>query len=119
MSPEERAEKKKAEIEAEFARYKLARKMAKAQAEEDEEGTANGGENECGWIFWNNDLNQHREGDGRRNQIGGQSQGQIQANRGGREGGDPTTRQWIDKTAQQMGQEGRSQRRRGLKTKIE
>jgi hypothetical protein len=51
MSPEEKAEKKKAEIEAEFARYKLARKMAKAQAEEDEEGTANGGENGIlGWM---------------------------------------------------------------------
>jgi hypothetical protein len=33
MSPEERAAKKKAEIEAEFSRYKLARKMQKAQAD--------------------------------------------------------------------------------------
>ncbi|KAL3088194.1 hypothetical protein niasHT_021854 [Heterodera trifolii] len=34
MSPEERAEKKKAEIEAEFARYKLARKLRVKQQQE-------------------------------------------------------------------------------------
>lgn len=61
MSPEERAAKKKAEIEAEFSRYKLARKLqakkAKEQAEADGENGA--GEGEGGGEHWrgNSSLN--------------------------------------------------------------
>ncbi|KAF7639332.1 LIM zinc-binding domain-containing protein [Meloidogyne graminicola] len=48
MSPEERAEKKKVEIEAEFARYKLARKLQAKKAREEEGGGEGGGGGEEG-----------------------------------------------------------------------
>lgn len=44
MSPEERAAKKKVEIEAEFARYKLARKLQAKKAKEEAEGSGGGAE---------------------------------------------------------------------------
>nr|CAD2130552.1 unnamed protein product [Meloidogyne enterolobii] len=46
MSPEERAAKKKVEIEAEFARYKLARKLQAKKAKEEAEGSGGGGDEE-------------------------------------------------------------------------
>uniref|UniRef100_A0A915NVE7 LIM zinc-binding domain-containing protein n=1 Tax=Meloidogyne floridensis TaxID=298350 RepID=A0A915NVE7_9BILA len=106
MSPEERAAKKKVEIEAEFARYKLARKLQAKKAKEEAEGNGGGGDEE------------HEEGGflagaGRANQISGQSEGEIQTNRGTGTSWDSTAWYWSNSTedALQMGQEsGRTRR---------